>query len=236
MVEIKHFIDMFKNTSYYSHIMSSCKVLAMWIAGSTCMKCDDEDSDYDIVILTLDGDIIDASRDTYITYRDKRIHWYYQPIYSFFEIIHVDVKTWLCGTQLHLIDDDLFIYINPEYTHIVEELMTYKAKISRYSFFKFFETQYKYIKNIFEKDYVENYKYAKFLYHLCWYSYIIYDELPDYDLLRKVKRFNRSTISIEENKQVVRLLKRLDKYISDASMPDISDIYRRLEEACTMIQ
>ena len=222
--KMKTFIAEFKATSYFKSIIADHQVFAIWIAGSTCMQCDDAESDYDIVILTLDGEIIDASQSLYLTYNGKRLHWYYRPIESLFVDHHKDVKHWLCGTQLRLIDDSFIIYINPEYKHIYDKLMMHKTSISDYSFFKFFETQSKYVNNILKVNYVEDYKYAKFLYHLCWYSYRTHEQPVDYQLLKKVKRFNFVTVSTAENMMIVDLLRQLSLFIANNPICNISKI------------
>jgi predicted nucleotidyltransferase len=71
------FINDFKQSNYYKQIYTeneSNTVLGIYLVGSTCMGLDDDNSDYDITVLTLKGDYIDKSEEFHLRYKGKKVH------------------------------------------------------------------------------------------------------------------------------------------------------------------
>ena len=69
----KEFIEAFKNTIYYQRLFETCEnILGIFILGSRSTGLIDEKSDYDLVILTLNGNYIDSSRYEYLLYKNKQ--------------------------------------------------------------------------------------------------------------------------------------------------------------------
>jgi predicted nucleotidyltransferase len=74
---ISSFIKEFKQTKYYNQIFAendSKNILGIYLVGSTCMGLDDQDSDYDITVLTLNGDYVGALEEFHLCYKGKKVH------------------------------------------------------------------------------------------------------------------------------------------------------------------
>jgi predicted nucleotidyltransferase len=74
---IQTFIKEFKQTRYYDQIFTRKdpkNILGIYLVGSTCMDLDDESSDYDITVLTLDNEYINVSEELVLKYKGKKVH------------------------------------------------------------------------------------------------------------------------------------------------------------------
>jgi predicted nucleotidyltransferase len=65
---MKQFIESLKRTSYYNKFFERGEVIAIYILGSRSIGIIDEQSDYDIVVITTDGEIEDPSNIEYLKY------------------------------------------------------------------------------------------------------------------------------------------------------------------------
>jgi hypothetical protein len=71
------FIDELKNTPYYKNLIINSKIIMLYIGGSQCTGITTTDSDYDLIAIVDDYEAIDASKTVYLTYKGKKVHWYY---------------------------------------------------------------------------------------------------------------------------------------------------------------
>lgn len=215
VVNIKEFINAFKNTSYYKELFNvSTEILGIFLLGSRAVGITDEHSDYDIVILTLDGDYIDASKYEYLKYGEQKVHWYYQPINKLFQKNFDDNQLMmLCPIQLKHLSSSLTIYENPKYTELLSRLYTIKDKISTIGIYQLFDKKQNYIEDILCKEEVLETAYSKFLYHLCLASYYLLGESPNKTFLKTLKRIKWVPVPNEYKELAIQRLKLSKAYI-----------------------
>lgn len=212
---ITKFVNEFTNTSYYKNLFNSAEVVLIYIGGSMCSTITDERSDYDITIITTDGEYIDASKYEYLMYNDRKVHWYYRPIKHLFETAHKDTKAYAGTMLLRELRDELIIYENPKYKDVLHNLYAIKDELSDLNAYRLFEVQYNYIDNVITDGAVLEKYYTKYLYQLCLASYYLTREEPDKDFLRTLKRIRWQPVSDEYKQLAVERLRIYKNYIKN---------------------
>ena len=228
------FIKAFKNTSYYQRLFDTSEVLGIYLAGSMCTGITDDRSDYDITIITLDGDdYIDASMYEYLIYNGKKVHWYYRSIKHLFDAKHNYSKAYVGTMLLRNIREDLTIYENPKYSDILHNLYEIKDRSSVAGMYRLFEVQKAYIDEVINEGKVLEKHHTKYLYHLCLASYYLTGEEPDKDFLRVIKRIRWQPVSDEYKNLAVERLKIYKNYI-EAYPIDVdkafNDLYIKIQK------
>lgn len=222
------FIEDFKKTSYYKELFESSEVLAIYILGSTCVGITDQNSDYDITILTLDGEYIDASKYKYLMYNGKKVHWYYFPIRSLFDLNNGNLKI-LCPLQLRNVCKDVIIYENPKYIDKLHTLYAMKDAVSTMAAYLLFKEREAYINEVLSEGHILEKHYTKYLYHLCLASYYLTGEEVNKDFLRVLKRIRWQPVPDEYKNLAVERLKIYKTYIENNPV-DIDDALEKLCE------
>ena len=215
VINIKEFIKAFKNTIYYKELFNvSTEILGIFLLGSRATGIIDEYSDYDIVILTLDGDYIDASKYEYLRYHGHKVHWYYQPIAGLFQKKFEDNQLMiLCPVQLKHLSPDLTLYENPKYFELLSSLYKIKDKVSTIGVYQLFNKKQNYIESILCKEEILETSYSKFLYHLCLASYQLLGDSPDKAFLKTLKRIKWTPIPEDDKILAIQRLKLSKNYI-----------------------
>lgn len=205
---IKSFINEFKNTKYYNKIFEDNlknNIIGIYLVGSTCMSLNDQDSDYDITVLTLNGDYVDKSEEFHLKYKGKKVHWWYLPISMLFDL-YSDLRI-MTPLQLRYITSELIIYENPKYKTIIDNLFLYKDEISKFAVYKFFAGHMSVIEEIVEKGTIPSkWFFYKYLYHLCNATYYLYNEEVDVNFLKELKKVYCKPISEEVKKLAAKRL------------------------------
>ena len=209
------FIEAFKNTSYYKTLISSAEVVCIYIGGSMCCGITDERSDYDLVILTLDNEYIDASKYEYLRYKDKKVHWYYRPIEHVVRTDTKDMKSAVGTVILRHLRDECIIYKNPKYIDIIDNLYSAREVIGDLGAYHLFELKKAYIDDILVEGKILEKHYSKHLYQLCLASYYLLRDNPDKDFLRSLKRIRWQPVSDEYKNLAVDRLKIYKNYIDN---------------------
>lgn len=210
---INQFIADFKNSHTYSELITDENVLCIYIAGSNCTGLNDEHSDYDLVVLTLEGDFIDVSQTLYLTYKGKKVHWYYFPLKGFFDMSYEGL-TLLCPIQLRKFSENLVIYQNLKYLNLLEKLLMKKNEISTLAIYRLFETYKNKIDKILTQNEILFSDYSKFIYHLCFGTYYLLNEDPNIEFLKDLKWILRRQIKDETKSQAIKYLKLGVDYIN----------------------
>lgn len=226
------FIKAFKDTSYYQKLFDSHEVLGIYLAGSMCTGVTDERSDYDITIITLDGeDYIDASKYEYLMYKDKKVHWYYRSIKNLFDGKHSDSKVYVGTMLLRNIREDLIIYENPKYSDMLHKLYDIKDRLSDLGMYRLYEVWKDYVDDVLNEGKVLEKHHTKYLYHLCLASYYLMGEEPDKDFLRKIKRIRWQPVSDEYKSLAVERLRVYKDYIESNPIEVVNtfdDLYKEV--------
>lgn len=211
---MKKFIEAFKKTSYYKELFnSSSEILAIFILGSMSTGIIDEDSDYDIVILTLDGEYVDASKYEHLKYRNRKVHWYYKSIKDLFDNRHTYGMRYIGMMQIRNICKDLIIYENPKCINILHRLCDLKDIVGNAGMYGLFNSKRSLVDDILAKGKILEKHYTKFLYHLCLASYYLMEEEPNKDFLRELKSIKSKPVSDEYKQLAIERLKLCKTYI-----------------------
>lgn len=228
------FINSFKNTSYYQRFFNTSEVLLICLGGSMCTGITDERSDYDITIITLDGDdYIDASAHEYLMYKSKKVHWYYRSIKNLFDGEHTNSRVYVGTILLRNIREDLIIYENPKYCDMLQRLYEIKDKLSVAGMYRLFEVWKDYVYGVLNEGQILEKHYTKYLYHLCLASYYVTGEKPDKDFLRVIKRIRWQPVSDEYKQLAFERLQTYKNYIEANPIDAVKafdDLYKEVGE------
>lgn len=205
---MNNFIEEFKQTSYYNKLINDVSnVLLIYISGSRLFRANDENSDYDIVIITLNGEHINWLNKEFIKYNNKKVHWYYCPLKDFFEMNYG--PSFVSGMMgLKNLNNDYIIYENPQYIDVLNDFYSMKEQLSILAAYRYFEIDKVRIDSILNNQFIAD----KRIYKLCLASYYLTGEEPDINFLQNVKRNN---ISNETEQKIIDRIKIYQKHIQE---------------------
>jgi hypothetical protein len=207
------FKEAFKKTSYYKDIFINHTVILMYIGGSRCVRIADDESDYDIVVVTLDGEYEDTGKYLKLNYKNTHVHWYYDPISLFFNLSEPNPHTNIGKMHLRHLASDLIIYYNPQYKKLISQLYTIKDGLSTIGMYLLYENCIEAVEKILEKNQLLPEYSNKFLYHLCLASYYLTNEKIDKDFITAMKRILTQPLSEKYKVKAVERLKVCKSYI-----------------------
>ena len=229
-MNIKEFIEEFKNITYYKELFKDDNILFAYISGCNLINITDEYSDIDIVIVTSGN--VNKELDKHINYGDIHVHWYYKDVKNFFLELDNLPKSYIQGNVLFkYYNDDFLLYKNNKYEKEISYLISKKDIISNLSIYKHFYRNINLINTIINERGIKKDLYTKHIYHIT-YSYYILNNLPlDKDFLTKVKRMRYEDIDYEcKNKviqTIINLSNHIKKYIVDFDSK-FNDLYEGL--------
>lgn len=221
---MKQFIESLKCTSYYNKFFERGEVIAIYILGSRSIGIIDEQSDYDIVVITTDGEIEDPSNIEYLKYQGRKVHWYFRPITTLLSIHLKDLKGHLCPMQLRNLHEGLVIYSNPKYKTLLDVLNNIKNELSVLGAYTFYMAKEKYIAKILADQQILESSYSKILYHLCWASYYLTNEEPNEPFLASIKRIKWRPVPQEYKDLAVQRLQIYKNYIDNNPLDIVTEI------------
>lgn len=182
-----NFIKDLKNTSYYKDLILNPKVIMIYLGGSYCNGMASLNSDYDLTVIVDDSKAVDVSKSIYLTYKGKKVHWYYFPIKDFITCSLKEI--WLLGTiYFRNFTNDLIIYTNNSYLSLISDLVSVKNKISTFAIYKLFATKKFEIKSILNQ--INNFDiktFSKTIYHFCLCACYLTNTTLDKNILLNIK-------------------------------------------------
>ncbi len=231
---MNEFISKFKQTSYYQNLFDiEDEILLIYIGGSRCYGTMHELSDYDITIITLNGEFKNMHKYLYLMYNGKKVHWYYLPIKHFFYGKCTDIWDYTGILTLKGISDDLILYKNLKYEKILEKLLELKNEIIHPVCYNILEFKKDYVENLLRNGCISTEYFAKDLYFLCLASYCLLDEPIDKDFLKAINLSRHHfPVSNEYRQKVIERLKLYRNSIEQNPI-DVDNVlnllYRQLE-------
>lgn len=215
---MQEFIEAFRQTSYYRSIVERENVVAVYIAGSRACDTIDERSDYDIQVLTMNGEDEDVSKKYYLTWRGVKVHWYTLSIPELTKWSKYDLMRYGGINALRHYRPELVIYENPKYADILQAFYDHRDEISDIGIYHFYYYAKPYIDSILDAGEILECHYSKRIYHLCLSSYLIAGDEVDKDFLRSIKRIRWQPVPEEYKQLAVERLRKLKECIES---PDI---------------
>lgn len=218
LIKMQEFIEAFRQTSCYRAIIQKENVVTVYIAGSRACDAVDERSDYDIQIITTDGEYEDVSKKYYLTWRGVKVHWYISPIHELTKWSKYKLMRYGGINALRYYRPELVIYENPKYADMLRALYDCRNEISDISIYHFYYHEKRYIDRILDAGEILECHHSKRIYHLCLSSYLITGDEVDKDFLRSIKRIRWQPVPEEYKRLAVERLRKLKECVES---PDI---------------
>lgn len=183
----KMFIEDLKSSPYYSRIFKNHEVVMLFISGSRLLKVTDERSDYDLVVLTNEQTRTEHV-DEFLTYEGVKVHWHYVPLMKY--ISNEDGTAMSCFGQALFtnLTDDAVIYANPKYLDVIDYFKNNRAVVARVAAYRLTDYHGHLIRSVLQSGEIVEKNYCKFLYHLCYASYLLTGDELNEQLIAEIKR------------------------------------------------
>lgn len=229
----EQFIKDLTASPYFKRIIDGHDVIMVFLTGSRIIDISDERSDFDLIVLTNDQEREEYVSE-FLTYYSKKVHWHYVPVKKF--IANEDGNLLTCNGEVEFIglDESKILYANPQYFNVIDFLKQNKdvvAKVGVYGLVRFHNNL---ISKILTANEITKEDYCKYIYHLCFASYILLQEEPDGDFLKEIKRIRWREISDEYKNLAVERIRSLYNYVVKNQI-DLSGIIATFNERIAMM-
>lgn len=207
---LNDFIKDFKTSRFYDLPFSGYDVAMIYVAGSQLYGARDDRSDYDLIVL-VNGDCRNEPNE-YLTYKGKKVHWYWRNIDTFIETGNTYSMRYYGNLLFGYINDDCIIYKNEKYVDKINYLLEHKHEIALSGAKLFYESQKRLVESICEKSRIDEQDYTKYLGHLCVTSYYVLGEPIDNEIVLNAKRIRWQAVSEEIKTKIIGRLRLLKKW------------------------
>lgn len=207
---LNDFIKDFKTSRFYDLPFSGYDVAMIYVAGSQLYGARDDRSDYDLIVL-VHGDCRNEPNE-YLTYKGKKVHWYWRNIDTFIETGNTYSMRYYGNLLFGYISDDCIIYKNEKYVDKINYLLEHKHEIALSGAKLFYESQERLVESICEKSRIDEQDYTKYLGHLCVTSYYVLGEPIDNEIVLNAKRIRWQAVSEEIKTKIIGRLRLLKKW------------------------
>ena len=207
---LNDFIKDFKTSRFYDLPFSGYDVAMIYVAGSQLYGVRDDRSDYDLIVL-VNGDCRNEPNE-YLTYKGKKVHWYWRNIDTFIETGNTYSMRYYGNLLFGYISDGCIIYKNERYADKINYLLEHKHEIALNGAKLFYESQKRLVESICEKSRIDEQDYTKYLGHLCVTSYYVLGETIDNEIVLNAKRIRWQAVSDEIKTKIIGRLRLLKKW------------------------
>ena len=212
---INEFSYELRNSKFYENLFGSYDVVMIYVAGSQLYGARDERSDYDLIVL-VNGDCRNEPNE-YITYKGKKVHWYWRNINTFVEIGNTYAMRYYGNVLFGYICEDCIIYKNEKYADKINGLLNNKRDIAINGAKLFYNAMKPLVERICEKSRIDEFDYTKYLGHLCVTSYYVRNEPIDCDVVLPAKRIRWQPVSDDTKGKIIERLRLLKDFIETKS-------------------
>lgn len=207
---LNDFIKDFKASKFYVLLFGGYDVAMIYVAGSQLYGARDDRSDYDLVVL-VNGDCRNEPNE-YLTYKGKKVHWYWRNIDTFTETENTYPIRYYGNLLFGYVSDDYIIYKNEKYTDKINDLLNNKRDIAINGAKLFYNAMKPLVERICEKSRIDEFDYTKYLGHLCVTSYYVLNEPIDCDVVLPAKRIRWQPVSDDTKTKIIERLKLLKEW------------------------
>lgn len=207
---INEFSYELRNSKFYENLFGSYDVVMIYVAGSQLYGARDERSDYDLIVL-VNGDCRNEPNE-YITYKGKKVHWYWRNINTFIEIGNTYAMRYYGNVLFGYICEDCIIYKNEKYTDKINDLLNNKRDIAINGAKLFYNAMKPLVERICEKSRIDEFDYTKYLGHLCVTSYYVLNEPIACDVVLPAKRIRWQPVSDDTKTKIIERLRLLKEW------------------------
>lgn len=212
---INEFSYELRNSKFYENLFGSYDVVMIYVAGSQLYGARDERSDYDLIVL-VNGDCRNEPNE-YITYKGKKVHWYWRNINTFIEIGNTYAMRYYGNVLFGYICEDCIIYKNEKYADKINDLLNNKRDIAINGAKLFYNAMKPLVERICEKSRIDEFDYTKYLGHLCVTSYYVLNEPIDCDVVLPAKRIRWQPVDEDTKGKIIERLRLLKDFIETKS-------------------
>lgn len=212
---INEFSYELRNSKFYENLFGSYDVAMIYVAGSQLYGARDERSDYDLIVL-VNGDCRNEPNE-YITYKGKKVHWYWRNINTFIEIGNTYAMRYYGNVLFGYICEDCIIYKNEKYADKINDLLNNKRDIAINGAKLFYNAMKPLVERICEKSRIDEFDYTKYLGHLCVTSYYVLNEPIDCDVVLPAKRIRWQPVDEDTKGKIIERLRLLKDFIETKS-------------------
>lgn len=209
------FIADLTNSKFYRMLFDGKDVVMIYIAGSRIYNVLDNRSDYDIVVITNKDD--QDYPDEYLTYKGKKVHWYWRNIDNFIETGNTYAMRYYGNVLFGYICDDCIVYKNEKYADKINDLLNNKRDIAINGAKLFYNAMKPLVERICEKSRIDEFDYTKYLGHLCVTSYYVLNEPIDCDVVLPAKRIRWQPVDEDTKGKIIERLRLLKDFIETKS-------------------
>lgn len=207
---INEFSYELRNSKFYENLFGSYDVVMIYVAGSQLYGARDERSDYDLIVL-VNGNCRNEPNE-YITYKGKKVHWYWRNINTFIEIGNTYAMRYYGNVLFGYICDDCIIYKNDKYADKINDLLNNKRDIAISGAKLFYNAMKPLVERICKKSRIDEFDYTKYLGHLCVTSYYVLNEPIDCDVVLPAKRIRWQPVSDDTKTKIIERLRLLKEW------------------------
>lgn len=205
------FIADLTNSKFYRMLFDGKDVVMIYIAGSRIYNVLDDRSDYDIVVITNKDD--QDYPNEYLTYKGKKVHWYWRNIDNFIETGKTYTMRYYGNVLFGHICEDCIIYKNEKYADKINDLLNNKRDIAINGAKLFYNAMKPLVERICEKSRIDEFDYTKYLGHLCVTSYYVLNEPIDKELVLKAKRIRWQPVDEDTKGKIIERLRLLKDFM-----------------------
>lgn len=205
------FIADLTNSKFYRVLFDGKDVVMIYIAGSRIYNVLDDRSDYDIVVITNKDD--QDYPNEYLTYKGKKVHWYWRNIDNFIETGKTYTMRYYGNVLFGYICEDCIIYKNEKYADKINDLLNNKRDIAINGAKLFYNAMKPLVERICEKSRIDEFDYTKYLGHLCVTSYYVLNEPIDKELVLKAKRIRWQPVDEDTKGKIIERLRLLKDFM-----------------------
>lgn len=207
---LNDFIKDFKASKFYVLLFGGYDVAMIYVAGSQLYGARDDRSDYDLVVL-VNGDCRNEPNE-YLTYKGKKVHWYWRNIDTFTEIENTYPIRYYGNLLFGYVSDDYIIYKNEKYADKINDLLNNKRDIAINGAKLFYNAMKPLVERICEKSRIDEFDYTKYLGHLCVTSYYVLNEPIDCDVVLPAKRIRWQPVDEDTKTKIIERLRLLKEW------------------------
>lgn len=229
----EQFVRDLKASPYYERIFGGHEVIMIYFTGSRLIDITDERSDFDLIVLTNDQKREEHVSE-FLTYYSKKVHWHYVPITKLISNENGTALSCVGEVQFIGFNDDKIIYANPKYSNAINFLKHNKDSIAMVGAYGLAHFNKDLISKILSTNEIKEENYCKFIYHLCFASYVLLSQEPDKDFLANIKRIRWVPVSDEYKYLAVERIRMLRNFVEENPI-NLTEIIQSFNESISML-
>lgn len=224
----EQFINDLKSSPYYERIFNGHNVIMIALTGSRLIDVVDERSDFDLLVVTNDKDR-EEYVDEFLTYYSKKVHWHYVPVQKL--ISNEDGNLLSCNGEVEFVGlcEQKIIYADTKYHNLIRYLIENRNVIALVGAYGLVRFHNELITRILNAGEIKQEDCCKFIYQLCFASYVVLAEKPDKSFLANIKRIRWRKIADEYKSLAVERIRLLSNYVVENPL-DIKNVISQFDE------